>query len=201
MTCPPTLWYIPAMPSEPIKCRICGIAIAGGAPTRRHCSETCKAESRRRAARKWRQGNKALANQRTADWHNRNRERERIKDNLYAKQYRAAHLDKYRANERDQRLMAHGISLEQFAHMVRVQENRCAICRRERQTTRWHVDHDHRCCPGVYSCGKCIRGLLCGSCNLAVGALGDSVAGLMQALQYLAAHEIWNAPIQKGRSG
>jgi hypothetical protein len=28
-----------------------------------------------------------------------------------------------------------------------------------------HVDHDHSCCPGAKSCGYCIRGILCWSCN------------------------------------
>ena len=31
------------------------------------------------------------------------------------------------------------------------------------------VDHDHLCCPGKKSCGKCIRGALCLSHNLAEG--------------------------------
>lgn len=28
-----------------------------------------------------------------------------------------------------------------------------------------HVDHDHTCCPGVTTCGKCIRGLAHQHCN------------------------------------
>lgn len=33
------------------------------------------------------------------------------------------------------------------------------------------VDHDHACCPGSRSCGKCVRGILCGSCNALLGRL------------------------------
>lgn len=38
------------------------------------------------------------------------------------------------------------------------------------------VDHDHACCPhSRYSCGKCVRGLICSPCNTAAGMLGDDV--------------------------
>lgn len=37
------------------------------------------------------------------------------------------------------------------------------------------VDHDHGCCPGdTHSCGRCVRGLICGGCNSAAGLLRDS---------------------------
>jgi hypothetical protein len=29
----------------------------------------------------------------------------------------------------------------------------------------YHIDHDHGCCPGSYTCGQCIRSLLCVNCN------------------------------------
>ena len=52
----------------------------------------------------------------------------------------------------------------------------------------WHIDHDHTCCPGEYSCGKCIRGLLCRSCNVGLGNFNDDVAVLRGAIEYLEAH-------------
>lgn len=38
----------------------------------------------------------------------------------------------------------------------------------------WHIDHDHACCPTHRTCGKCIRGILCRSCNHALGHLESS---------------------------
>lgn len=62
-------------------------------------------------------------------------------------------------------------------------DNPCGICGRDDQVI--HVDHDHSCCPGTRSCGNCVRGGLCGSCNMALGAFGDSVAVLQAAVAYL----------------
>jgi len=48
------------------------------------------------------------------------------------------------------------------------------------------VDHDHECCPGDSpSCGLCVRGLLCGQCNMAIGLLGESIPRIRGALEYL----------------
>jgi hypothetical protein len=36
-----------------------------------------------------------------------------------------------------------------------------------------HIDHDHNCCPGNRSCGKCVRGVVCMACNIAIGWCKD----------------------------
>ncbi|MGY5055115.1 endonuclease domain-containing protein [Streptomyces sp. 900105755] len=52
-----------------------------------------------------------------------------------------------------------------------------------------HIDHDHKCCPRVgnssRSCGKCVRGALCHSCNLIIGHANDSIDRLRAAIRYL----------------
>lgn len=47
------------------------------------------------------------------------------------------------------------------------------------------VDHDHDCCPGDRSCGKCVRGYICRKCNSGIGLLGDTAEGVEKALKYL----------------
>lgn len=48
-----------------------------------------------------------------------------------------------------------------------------------------HVDHNHLCCAGEKSCGKCVRGLLCYSCNSLLGYAKDNTEILKAAIQYL----------------
>lgn len=48
-----------------------------------------------------------------------------------------------------------------------------------------HVDHDHSCCEGPTSCGRCVRGGLCEACNMAIGVLGDNLEGVLRAVKYL----------------
>jgi hypothetical protein len=47
------------------------------------------------------------------------------------------------------------------------------------------VDHDHACCPGKKSCGKCIRGLLCRRCNVTLGWVEDTPDLLLNLVDYL----------------
>lgn len=74
-------------------------------------------------------------------------------------------------------LKKYNISLDQYNEILLSQGGVCGICRnaearidnRSGATFNLAVDHDHLCCPGDNSCGKCIRGLLCGNCNTKLG--------------------------------
>lgn len=80
---------------------------------------------------------------------------------------------------------------EQYEEMLAQQGGTCAICGGTDPAGRWgaygrfHVDHDHACCPGKSSCGRCIRGLLCGKCNIGLGSFGDDPQVLVAAAAYL----------------
>jgi hypothetical protein len=75
-------------------------------------------------------------------------------------------------------------TLEWRNEQIAAQSNKCAICEKEFVYTP-HVDHDHSCCAGKTSCGKCIRALLCHNCNTAIGNLKDSPELLRKAATYI----------------
>lgn len=86
----------------------------------------------------------------------------------------------------------YSLSLERYRELLDAQDGRCAICGvaspGDIRIDRFHVDHDHSCCPGKNSCGKCVRGLLCRACNTALGNFRDNPDVLASALAYLLSH-------------
>lgn len=75
-------------------------------------------------------------------------------------------------NTKAQLKFKYGMTQEQYDEMLEAQGGVCKICRKPSTnkrktgvTFRLAVDHLHSCCPGNKSCGKCIVGLLCLSCN------------------------------------
>lgn len=83
------------------------------------------------------------------------------------------------------RLKRFGLTIEQFEGLFGQQGGRCAICNVGGETL--HIDHDHACCPGVNrSCGGCVRGLLCMSCNNGLGRFRDDPVALRRAAEYVA---------------
>lgn len=81
----------------------------------------------------------------------------------------------------------HGISYDDYLKMYNDQDGKCKICLSEEKSyrSRLSIDHDHSCCPGEGSCGKCIRGLLCSNCNMFLGNAKDSIEILQAAIHYL----------------
>lgn len=77
----------------------------------------------------------------------------------------------------------HGLTYEEFIARCEAQDWTCLICLRE--CDKLVVDHDHECCSGTYSCGKCIRGLICGDCNRGLGGFRDDTQSLLAAVDYL----------------
>lgn len=83
-------------------------------------------------------------------------------------------------------LKTYNITGDEYNNMLDGQDGRCFICLRLPGSKRLAVDHDHKCCNGPYSCGRCVRGLLCKKCNRDVlGNLKDDPAALRRAAFYL----------------
>lgn len=84
-----------------------------------------------------------------------------------------------------QRMRLYGLTPQCITRMLEAQDNQCCICAVEFDDD-FRIDHDHDCCPGITSCGKCIRGLLCRHCNSGLGNFRDSPRLLGSAIGYLA---------------
>lgn len=60
------------------------------------------------------------------------------------------------------------MSLNPEDYLKAISSMKCSVCAREE--TKLSLDHDHKCCPGNYSCGDCLRGVVCAKCNSLIGA-------------------------------
>ena len=85
----------------------------------------------------------------------------------------------------------YGISLQEWEELLIAQNGKCAVCKTSIAlkldgTQESSVDHDHSCCPGQNSCGKCVRGILCLNCNWGLGQFKDNPDILQAAIDYLA---------------
>ena len=120
---------------------------------------------------------------------------------LMVKEWRDANPEKYRAYRIKQ---GFGISAEQYDKLMERQGSVCAACGKPESAIGWKsgkvkrlaVDHDHSCCPGESSCGRCVRGLLCTRCNLGCGYFDDDPEILERMAQYLR-HQ---APLSQSRA-
>lgn len=80
----------------------------------------------------------------------------------------------------------YGITLAQYNTLLEQQGGVCAICKATNPSGRdLCVDHDHRCCPGARSCGKCVRSLLCSRCNIGIGQFLDDPMVMRVAAAYI----------------
>lgn len=104
--------------------------------------------------------------------------------------WRRNNLEKARIIERDSR---YGLKPGQYEAMLIEQDNKCAACKceftGESPSRRPAFDHNHACCAKPTkpkgSCGKCLRGLICPTCNSVLGYVKDSIPRLEALISYL----------------
>jgi hypothetical protein len=159
------------------RCKVCGIRkpltdfyrAAGMADGHRNDCKACnlKAKHDRYIA------NPGPDKARVLQWQRENRERH------LAAQRRRRERSENKAKEREGHLKrTHGITQSDYDAMVDAQKGRCKICgRRPAEGKSFHIDHDH-------VTGR-IRGLLCSSCNHALGLFAESPERLRRAALYV----------------
>lgn len=127
--------------------------------------ECIKCDSKTRLAR--RAKNLEAFNAKMRQWHFKNKKRRNKMqlERYYADPAKAAEIA---------RKSKYGLSPGRYNQMRLEQGNACAICRREKPLC---VDHDHET--------KKVRGLLCQTCNRALGMLQDSPSRARSAAEYL----------------
>lgn len=108
--------------------------------------------------------------------------REHYKANKDAILARQKELGSNRASELRRKFK---LTLEDYEALLESQGGVCKICGDLPSEKNLSVDHDHACCPGKFTCGQCIRGLLCNDCNVAIGLMKDSPGRLRAAAEYL----------------
>jgi len=113
-------------------------------------------------------------------WYERNREAVKARTSAYQKanpergrKYQKAWRDR---NKESERLRAQKKNWSDKPTPTRPEPSSCECCGAI-QKKALHLDHCHS--TGVF------RGWLCGRCNLGMGLLGDGVAGLQSAIDYL----------------
>ena len=107
---------------------------------------------------------------------------------------RAKHDQVRKARDaRGKKFRQYGITEADYDRMLADQGGGCRFC----GTTQahpticpydFHIDHDHSCCPGTRSCGRCVRFLLCYLCNPGLGYFRDNPQVLRAAADYLETH-------------
>lgn len=129
----------------------------------------------RAKGKEWREANPEKAKEMQRRWKLANRD--------YVNRYHADYMERTRYSIR-----SHGLEPERYDEMLAEQGEACALCHQPQGDARLFIDHDHACCPGTFSCGRCVRGLLCRSCNTGLGTFRDDPGALMRAAAYILAH-------------
>jgi hypothetical protein len=141
----------------------------------RSTEEQRKIDSMRTAS--WREKNLERYNKTHKQWYQNKRQ-----DPMWLEKHRKSSRERARkvrqGNKQEYTASRYGLTLEEYIKLFKDQDNKCAICGEEKPLI---VDHNH-------ATGK-VRGLLCYSCNTAIGLLKDDPAMIFAAYKYLGEQE------------
>ena len=80
-------------------------------------------------------------------------------------------------NRKNQLKKKYSMSEDDYNTLLKLQNKKCKICKKDPEPIKLDVDHDH-------ITGK-IRGLLCGTCNRGLGNFKDNIDLMKAAIKYL----------------
>ena len=123
---------------------------------------------------------KSKLNESTKNWRKNNPEKIRE----IRKRTDAKRKDQRRDRELKKK---YGISFDTYISMLTAQNGVCAICKRPETQLDKGGNIRPLCVDHCHTTGK-VRGLLCASCNLALGNLEDNVQYFLNAISYLEDH-------------
>lgn len=137
--------------------------------------------------------NKERKNRTSIEYARKHKEERKEYNTKYRKEYKKELKEKRNTPEAKERArnatLKHTYNIDniKYNEMLKAQGEKCYSCDRHQSEFEevFQVDHNHSCCPGSKSCGKCIRGLLCGSCNLILGLCKDNSEVLKKLINYL----------------
>jgi hypothetical protein len=145
----------------------------------RHTSNTCCVECRRASNRHFYKRHREKCVARNQAWRKDNPERARE----VGRRYRANNLEKAReagrrcAKKYRAKNLVYQRRVAGLPEPTRPCPDTCECCGRGKGKRAFSLDHDHR--TGAF------RGWLCAACNLGLGKLGDTIASVSTALEYL----------------
>ncbi len=100
--------------------------------------------------------------------------------------WRLQHPDAVERTRIKQKLKRKGLNPESYEALIIKQNGCCALCKKPfTKENKTCIDHDHACCPGKTSCGKCIRSLLHMKCNFLIGHADEDPEMCILASNYL----------------
>lgn len=125
----------------------------------------------------WRSGSRWICGKKGRERAAKRRQREEVI--RYHKEYA-------KRNSLKAKLARYQLTIEQWEDLLAECDSRCSICGKELLTPgEQYVDHDHSCCGGGGSCGKCVRAILCRSCNFGIANFSDKPELVRRAAGYL----------------
>jgi hypothetical protein len=158
------------------KCKFCALEFPFYKGNRLYCSKKCAKDAlNKRARATW---HKIKHTQKSKDARKKTYLKNKDKYLECSKKWYWNNRDRRNKIRRKWELKQYGITIEQYDEMYQKQEGKCLIC--SGTNTRGYtlaVDHNHTT--------KVVRGLLCSSCNSAIGLMKDSTYLLKRMIFYL----------------